>query len=300
MRCLIAVSDSETFAVAAQKLDLSEASLSQAAKELVALTGDIALFKRTRSGTVCSDKGRELARRFKLAHMETAFALQELAEARGIAQTQVRIGALPLAGTQLLGQTISAFCAQHPQVRFVLLQDLYEALLGKLRSGELDFIVGVVRNQVLFNDVIEEPLLVDPYVVAARVDHPLVAHPDISISDLMDWRWILPSQDSPRRLAFQNIADQSEVHPVIDVETSSLRHTRSILLQTDKLSLLTDSELKVEVEAGILARLPFEVPGESRVVGITTMVDHLATERQMEFLTSLRSLASELNGGRLL
>lgn len=300
MRCLIAAAESSSLSEAAQRLGLSEATLSKATKEIGAILGDATLFQRSRFGISCTPRGRELARRFKLARVEIDDAFEDLAELRGLAQGRIAIGALPLAGAQLLSKSITAFSEMYPQARFLVLQDLYDSLLAKLRAGELDFIVGVLWPQNPADDVAQEPLLTDPYVVAARQGHPLARLKEVSVDQLMARRWVLPSSDSPRRLAFSRIAGLGQPAPIVDIETSSLRHTRSILLQSDRMTLLTESELMAEVEAGTLSGIAFPVPGERRIVGITAMADRLQTRLQTDFLALLRQMASYLgeHGGQ--
>jgi LysR family transcriptional regulator, regulator for genes of the gallate degradation pathway len=294
IRCLIAISEAESFAQAAQTIEISETTLSRAARDLQSILKTPALFRRTAASVTCSPAGRELARRFKLARREIELACEEIDAARGQARSHISLGVLPLGGTQITGNAVSEFCRNHPDVRFELIEGLYDALLGMLRSGSIDFIIGMLRNPAPENDVVEEFLLADPYVVAVRYGHPLARKDSVSLEDLGDCGWILPKGDTPRRRAFEKAFSDLPHLPMVDIETSSTRHIRTILLQSDRATILTRVEMLAEKGADGLTSIALELPratGKERILGTTRLLDQLRTPYQSEFLDLLRRIA---------
>ncbi|SDK25761.1 regulatory helix-turn-helix protein, lysR family [Aliiruegeria lutimaris] len=294
IRCLIAISEAESFAQAAQAINLSETTLSRSARDLQGTLKSPALFRRTATSMTCSLAGRELARRFKLARREISLACEEIDASRGHARSRISLGVLPLGGTSITGHAVSEFCRRHPDVRFELVEGHYDVLLGMLRSASIDFIIGMLRNPAPESDVVEEYLLADPYVVAVRKTHPLADKTDVSKEALAECRWILPKGDTPRRRAFEKAFSNLSELPTVDIETSSTRHIRTILRQSDRASILTRVEMLAESGAEGLVGIPLALPratGKERIIGTTRLLDQLRTPYQTEFLDLLRDIA---------
>lgn len=70
----------------------------------------------------------------------------DLAARRGVLEGTVRIGALPLSRTRLLPSAIAAFLAQHPGITLMTNESPYESLVADMRAGNIDFIIGALRQ----------------------------------------------------------------------------------------------------------------------------------------------------------
>jgi DNA-binding transcriptional LysR family regulator len=221
---------------------------------------------------------------------EIRYGEEELAAARGEMHGSVRIGILPLGASQLLSRALSRLADDYPLMRATILESPYEALYAWLTSGHIDMIIGTLRPMTPGPEVIEYPLFNDPYCLVARRDHPLAGRTSIAYADLEPFEWIMPRADTPRRQALESLLARFKA-PRLSIETSSMVTTRDLLMNSDRITLLSKDQIQFEEQLGILRSLPLELPSSRRTIGYTTRSDWLPTELQRAFIGRLEELA---------
>jgi LysR family transcriptional regulator of gallate degradation len=289
IRTLIAVSENNSFGAAARALKISEPSLHRAAKSLERELRR-RLYQRTSRGVTTNSQGAEIARRLQIALRELAYGVEELQAARGNVVSRVIVGNIPHSGIQVLSSAIKEFFAQYPTASVQIVDGHYEALLDDLRAGKLDLVFGVLRRPAWADDVSEEVLFKNPYVVVGRVGHPLSLSKTLSPRELARYDWIMPGPMTPRQQAFQRIFARLPALPKISVETTSLQIYRDLLATTDRLTLMSTLEAQLN-ERPKLAVLPFRSPELRRSDGLATRVDWQPTHIHLHFLKVLRAQA---------
>ncbi len=289
IRTLIAVSENNSFGAAARALKISEPSLHRAAKSLERELRR-RLYQRTSRGVTTNSQGAEIARRLQIALRELAYGVEELQAARGNVVSRVIVGNIPHSGIQVLSSAIKEFFAQYPTASVQIVDGHYEALLDDLRAGKLDLVFGVLRRPAWADDVSEEVLFKNPYVVVGRVGHPLSLSKTLSPRELARYDWIMPGPMTPRQQAFQRIFARLPALPKISVETTSLQIYRDLLATTDRLTLMSTLEAQLN-ERPKLAVLPFRSPELRRSDGLATRVDWQPTDIHRHFLKVLRAQA---------
>jgi LysR family transcriptional regulator, regulator for genes of the gallate degradation pathway len=285
-RGLIAIEEAGSFRGAARSLGLSEASLHRAARQLERNFGR-PIFRHTASGITTTAVGSELARRLRLIHGQVEVMVEEVHRHARPERCRIVVGTLLLDPTELLASTINELTRIHPGVSVEIVSGSYEALLKKLCSGSIDFMIGILKRPDRVANVTEEPLFRDHYCVVAGRNHPLVGRLSVTLDDLGSYDWILPHRSSPRRMAFEQLFD-GQVPPTTSIETYSLSTIRIVLAGSDRLTLLTQSEMLGEKRIGLLAALPFSVLGDGPATGITMRKDFSPTAVQAKFLALLR------------
>jgi LysR family transcriptional regulator of gallate degradation len=289
IRSLIAVSENNSFVSAARTLKISEPSLHRAAKGLERELRR-RLYHRTSRGVTTNAPGAEIARRFQIALRELAYGVEELQAARGNVVSRVIVGNIPHSGIQILSSAIKEFFAQYPTASVQIVDGSYEALLDDLRAGKLDLLFGVLRRPAWADDVSEEVLFRNPYVVVGRAGHPLSRSKRLGVRELARYDWIMPGPMTPRQQAFRRIFARLPVLPKISVETTSLQIYRDLLATTDRLTLMSTLEAQLN-ERAKLAVLPFRSPELRRSDGLATRADWQPTHIHRHFLRVLRAHA---------
>jgi LysR family transcriptional regulator, regulator for genes of the gallate degradation pathway len=297
IRSLIAVSENSSFDAAARSLSISEPSLHRAAKSLERELRR-RLYQRTSRGMTTTPLGTEIARRFQIALRELAYGLEELQAARGNIITRIVIGNIPHSGTQVLSSAVKDFIRTYPTAAVRIVDGHYEELLDDLRVGKIDFLFGVLRRPDWADDVAEEELFTDRYVVVARTDHPLRRGKTLRLRDLARYDWIMPGPLTPRHQAFRRMFVGLPALPKISVETTSLQIYRDLLATTDQLTLMSALEAQLN-EPSKLAVLPFRSSELRRCDGIAMRADWRPTDIHRHFLNVLRAEAGDaIRGGR--
>jgi hypothetical protein len=90
----------------------------------------------------------------------------------------------------------------------------------------------VLRRPAWAQDVAEEALFKNPYVVVARTGHPLSGSKVLGLRELSRYDWIMPGPLTPRQQAFRRLFADLPALPKISVETTSLQIHRDLLATT--------------------------------------------------------------------
>ena len=200
IRSLISIAENGSFAQAARALGGSQGTLSRAARDL---ERDLRkpLYRRTASGIAATPAGTEFARKLKLAIREIEWGIEELESARGSLRGQVVIGAMQLAGSFLLASVLNEFISAYPHANVRISNGSSGAMLHSLRGGDVDFVIGLLRDPVP-DDLVEEPLAEAPYVIVARHGHPIFAKRKVALGDLSTYDWVVGTPGACRRVCF--------------------------------------------------------------------------------------------------
>lgn len=286
LRALVAVANIGNFTLAARNSGISQPALHRAARDLERLSG-IGLFKKTSQGIELTRPAVALAQHGKLAIAELEQAFAEIDEWRGLDTGRIVVGTMPLARTFLLPRAINAFLIERPDVSVSIVDGTYNTLLSGLRNGDIDLLVGALRDPLPIDDVAQEHLFDDPLAVVARAGHPLDGKTGLKRDDLLQFPWIVPRQGTPTRQHFRSILTKDDdVFGMI--ETSSLSLIRSLLAESDRLTLISAHQVRHEIELGLLVRLDFPLSGTERPIGFTTRAEWRPTETQRDFVDRLR------------
>ena len=283
IRSLTAIVENGSFAQAARALGISQATLSRAARDL---ERDLRkpLYHRTASGIAATPPAAEFARRLKLAAREIEWGIEELDSAKGSLRGQIVIGAMQLAGSFLLASVLNEFISTYPHANVRISNGSSGAMLRSLRGGDVDFVIGLLRDPVP-EGLIEEPLAEAPYVIVARRGHPLFRKRKVLLDDLSDYDWVVGTPGACRRVCFDTLF-AGRRKPQARVETSSLPTIRLVLARSDCLTLLTSYELMYEDDA--LAAVPYGPIEPVPSIGVTMRDNWLPTQLQVNFLRLMR------------
>ncbi|MCK0745184.1 LysR family transcriptional regulator [Chromohalobacter nigrandesensis] len=274
---LVAIADLHNEPQAAQRLGLTQPAVSGNLRDLENLLG-VSLFLRTQRGMLATDCGALLIRYAKVALRELALVSDDLSAWQGEVRGRVVIGTLPLSSSLLVPQAVDALLRELPGLHVTILEGTYDALFESLRHGDIDILIGALRQAGTSEDTVQQRLFHDRLAVAVRRGHPLMQYASLSLSDLLDARWIAPRQGTPARVSFeQEFRSAGLAPPDVVVESGNLSTIRTLLLDSDRVTLVSPHQVFFEVQSGQLALLPIKLTGTLRPIGITTRVDDSPT-----------------------
>jgi LysR family transcriptional regulator of gallate degradation len=288
---LIAVVAHGGFAAAARATGVARPTLHRAARALERATG-VVLFERTSFGVQATREGERLARRAQLAYAEIAQARAEVAALTGAETGRTVIGVMPLARSVLVPKAVLEFAASYPSHAVALLDGTYESLLAALRSGAADVLVGALRDPAPADDVVEEPLFDDPLAIVVRARHPLAGRGAPGVAALAEYPWVAPRDGSPLRRQFGELFGRAGLPtPPNPIECNSLVAARALLLDSDRVMLLSAHQIQHELASGALVALPHPHGRVVRSIGLTFRTGWRPTAAQQELLRVLRDVA---------
>ena len=292
VRAFLALARSGSYAGAAEATGLSAASLHRAVADLAVALGTQLVDRRGRR-VLLTPQGERRARGFGLAMAELRSGLAEVAAWQGKAAGRIVVGAMPLSRARWLPETILRFHGAHPGVAIAVVEGSHAELAGPLRDGEIDLMLGALREGVVLEDLAQEPVFEDSPQLVMRSGHPLTQVADPVGARLADYPWVLPARGTPLRQYWEGMMRAAGAEPPeVGIECGSVLTVRQLLLGSDALTLLSPAQLAVELQAGVLASLPTPAPVRRRI-GITTREGWQPTGPQAAFLALLRRVAAE-------
>ena len=117
---------------------------------------------------------------------------------------------------------------------------------------------------------------------------------NLSLQQLLRYGWILPLSETPARHLFdQYLARHGAPVPSQIVETSSISTIRGLLLESDRVALLSRHQAFYDEQAGLLVALPIRLEGTWRPIGITTRAHTTPSPAARLFIDCLRRLAAK-------
>ncbi|MCU4653716.1 LysR family transcriptional regulator [Roseibacterium sp. SDUM158016] len=294
LQALVAVAEAQNFTLAARNLGLAQPTVHRAVTQLEQEAAR-ALFERTSFGVVPTRACVALVRATRLAFSEVGQAEADLAEFDGREAGSVVIGALPLSRTVILPEALARFREQRPKQRVTVIDGPYDEMLGGLRRGEIDVIVGALRDPAPVSDIVQEPLFTDRLAVLARPGHPLAGSGTVPLETLMRFAWAVPRPGTPSRAQFDALFESRGLAlPDSIVECGSILLMRELLARSDLLGCISGHQSAAEVGNGLVVRLQTEADWPGRAIGMTTRAGWIPTAAQGLMLDTIRAIASRL------
>ncbi|MBB3646281.1 DNA-binding transcriptional LysR family regulator [Rhizobium sp. BK619] len=288
LQALIAVREAENFTLAARRLGLAQPTVHRAVTQLEEEAAR-PLFERTSYGIVATRAAGTLAQAARLAFAELAQAEVDLAETLSEEAGSIVVGAMPLSRSFVLPRAIAEFRKLRPNTPIHILEGPYADLLAGLRRGEIDFLIGALREPAPIGDVEQRFLFTDTLVVVAGSNHPLTARSTVSVEELAAYPWIVGQRGTPIRRHFDALFEGLERRPASIVESSSLILMRELLNGTDHLGCISYLQAQAELSRGLLKALPLDLGHTARPIGLTLRVNWMPTRAQEQFLQFVSS-----------
>ncbi|MCK9512254.1 MAG: LysR family transcriptional regulator [Pigmentiphaga sp.] len=257
---------------AAAMLGISQPAISQAVRQLQHQAG-VPVLARGRRSLQLSDPGEVLLRRARLAWSEFRMAAEDWASRHGSLTGRLVVGTLPLSSGGLVPLSIDRLLVRHPEASVTVVDGTYDTLLRQLRHAEVDVIVGALREPPPLPDICQEALFEDRLQVVARSRHPALAAAPRSLAELKTANWIVPLAGTPWRAAFERAFRAEGLAPPADrLSANSGAVIRTLLLETDRLALISPSLVQRELDTGALRRIEMTVRDTTRMIGTARRV----------------------------
>lgn len=253
LQLFLAMAERLNLSHAAEAMSMTQPGLSKSMQRLQLELGT-KLYHRRGRGIELTKSGRALLRHAKLIEAQLADARSEVVGIAGGKTGHARIGAGPSWLSRHLPELIARMIAQHPNVRFTVDTGFPDRLIGRLRLGELDIVVGALPENRVDPDLRFMRLSSDIIRVVGRKDHPLARKRDRSLADYAAHYWILPGrQELVRQRLIRAFVQAGMPEPTIAVETDSLSLKLAALRMTDCLGLTTTQILTQQEADGVVA-----------------------------------------------
>lgn len=289
LRLVEVISREGSLVRAAQSMNMTQSAVTKALQELEAAVG-VQLFDRTNRGALPTPFGEALAAHARVVMTQIRHATQELAELKDGSGGTVAVGTLLSASVQLLPQAIAKVQRDRPNLRVRIFEGTNESLMPLLRRGDLDMVVGRLPEFRERQGIRQEILFEDDARVVVGPAHPLAGASGLTLRDLLDWPWILPSQDTNLRSQIDNAFREEGCEPPTgSVESVSILVTRALLMTGPYVAVWPTQLAGTEAAMGSVDVLPLPLLSTARSVGLSVRAEGRMSPAAKVMIEALRA-----------
>lgn len=277
---------------AAKAANLTQPGASRLLSELEHALG-IALFERLPRGITPTLYGKIMIRRAGAALAEMDAAHQEVMELQSGDRGRVTLGSVLTPAASLVPEAVNLLKTRHPGIHVTLVVETSKLLVERLRTGELDLLVGRILDPGAAAELDFEPVADEPHQLIARAGHPWALRTELGMAEIAQARWILPPAHSMLRDRLMMwFLSHGLDQPRDTIETMSLAALPGLLTGSDAVVALPPELVRCHLDAGLLTVLPVELGLRADVYGIVTRKNHQLSPGAEAMLEALRSLVA--------
>jgi len=290
MRCFFEVARQKNAARAAKKLNMEQSDLLCAIESLETAIGT-RLVDLERSGSPLTEAG-ETFHRYAAPGVAQVDHATSLLKTRDSKSNHIMLGALPNISERLLPRIIARYKSEYPEVTVSIVPGINKDLLGRLRDGELNLVLGILADADALRGLHFERLYAEPIVFVTRCDHPLAKWHVFDYTELTRYPVSLPHADTVVRVeADRYLAARCLTGFVDRIETASYEFARAYAQECDCILIAPLGAVQSDIDRGCLVRLPVGDDQLSCPVGITTDPSRQRTKAQKELLGMIREVS---------
>jgi LysR family transcriptional regulator, hydrogen peroxide-inducible genes activator len=265
LRYLVALADTRHFGRAAQRCHVSQPTLSAQLKKLENYLG-VQLIERHPRRVSLTETGAKivpLARRM----------IEESDEIISLARNEhdplagrLNVALIPTIGPYLLPLVTRRLRKQLPRLKLMLYEYQTQALVEKLRAGDVD--VGVLALPVPLEGLDSRELYVEPFTLAVPNTSPIAKKAHVKLEDIADETLLLLEDGHCLRDQALDVCSRIDVRESDDYRATSLETLRQMVAAGLGVTLLPELATRGPFGSGQgLAVKSFSKPVPSRTVG---------------------------------
>ncbi|AZC36700.1 LysR family transcriptional regulator [Pseudomonas chlororaphis] len=219
IRAFLAVAQSLSFAVACERLHLSQSALSLTIKALEDGLGG-RLFSRNTRNVALTPEGEALVPLARRLIADWDNAEDELRQRFTLQRGRVTLAAMPSFAGNLLPPILKTFRARYPQVNVTVNDVINEQVLEMVRDRQVE--LGVVFEPQQSASLQFTPLYIDRFVAVVPSDSPLADLKDIDWQSLLEQPFITLQRPSTVRVMLEEHLRARDMKLPVEFESHQL------------------------------------------------------------------------------
>lgn len=287
---ILAVDDKRTLRAAASQLGLTQPAATKMLHELEYALGQ-PLFERVGRGLRLNPAGARVTGHFRSIRGSMEALNRELGELRLGSAGRLSVGSIMAASPGRLTEALIALKSEYPMLAMDIAVDTSDRLLGQLREGVLDVVIGRLTGEAgiacTFTAIADEGL-----AVVAGLEHPLAKKRSLDFVALLAYPWILQPHGSPMRDVIER---EFRTHhaplPKGLIETGSILTTINLVRESEMIAVVPQTVARRDARHGVLRILPYRFKHQLEAYGSLTPKDRPLSVPTARFLQLLHRKA---------
>lgn len=217
-RYFAALAEQLNFTRAAQKVHVTQSTLSQQIKQLETEIG-CRLFSRIGKQVVMTEAGEQLLPKIKRALLDIEDGIRSLQGTAPPLSGALRLGVTHTFNIGLIPDCLAVFLREHPAVRVTIRELPADTIAQAIRAGEMD--LGVTYRPRNGAGLSFQPLCHDEMVLVVPAGHPFAARKRVRMAELHRQRLILYTKDSATQQFLDEWFRSAGAEPIVAVEMNA-------------------------------------------------------------------------------
>ena len=277
LRLLAVLTECNSLRQAADIMSQTQPALTKSLQEIEEIIGE-PLFLRTPKGIQANMLGEVLTRYACLVYTDMDGMHKELNALKSGSIGKISIGGIQALSNTLLPQTIAVLKKEYPSLGITVEVETSDQLLKALEQDKLDVVIARIPEGCPDKALNFTALGAELIVPVARLGHPEMGNPNISLNALQKYCWVIQSQPAPLRVFFHQLfREQALASPTSTVETSSTLLSLALLKESDMVSLQPASLVDYYERIGLIGRLPIPISIKMNSYGLITRKNRIPT-----------------------
>ncbi|MHA9738381.1 LysR family transcriptional regulator [Robinsoniella peoriensis] len=287
LRIFVMVADCGTMSLAAEKMFLSQPTVSQAIRELEEHYGGL-LFERLSKHLYITDLGEKL-----LGYAREVLRQFDYLEEQMLSKKQMkllRVGTSMTVGTCLLPDMVQRFKKMQEDVDIFACVNNTKVIEQKLMDGELD--VALVEGQVKSPDLVVRPLIEDELVLVCANKHPFAGMKKLYFCQLGNQKFVMREKGSGTRELFEKDLEKHRVKVNVAWEVVGTEAIKHAIIKDNCLSVIAYRLIEKEVRSGEMYLFREDTNRWKRSFDLVYHKDKVINDGMNSFIDCLRFYGS--------
>ncbi|WP_425498743.1 pca operon transcription factor PcaQ [Pannonibacter anstelovis] len=293
IQCFLEVARRRSLVKAADALAITQPAVSKTLKELEEILG-VRLFERSRKGVELTQFGDVLLHYAGASLAALKQGLDSVAQARMSGDSFLNVGVLPSVAARIFPEAVQRFEAEAIGTVLTMETGPNRFLLGRLRVGELDLVVGRLSDPEQMQGLSFTHLYSESVSLVVRRGHPLLDELLADLARIADFTVLYPTREAIIRPYVERLMIANGVsHLPKRVETISDTFGRIYTLDSDAVWIISSGVVARDIANGDLVELPVKTAETLGPVGLTTRADTPPTPALILMQACLRFAAEK-------
>ena len=288
LKIFITVADYGKMSIAAEKLFISQPSVSQAIKEIEDYYG-VKLFERLSKKLYITENGELLLKYAR--HIVQSFDEME-ADLKNAGQNIcLRVGATVTVGTCMLDKIIAKYEKENSDISTKIVVNNTNVIEKMIVHSELD--IGIVEGKVDNKDLVKIPIYNDELVLVSGKNHDFYYKDEISIDELAGQNMISREEGSGARESFDEILDEHNIEVNLKWSSTNTEAIKNAVIGGQGLAVLSTLIIEDEIKNGTLHIVPIKVIDISREICVVYHKNKFISDHLNKLIDSAESFKKD-------
>lgn len=291
LRILISVVEAGSMHKAAERLAMSQPTVSRAIADLERAVG-VRLLDRTPQGIEATPFGRALIKRGVVMFDELRQGVRDIELLSDPSTGELRIGCSELMAAGPVSAVIGKLTRQHPRLVFHVLAGDTATLYRALTERSIELVISRVADALAEGHVEVGSLFDDAAIVVAGAQNPWTRRRKVQLAELVDEPWTLPPFDNEMGAIVLDAFRACRLAPPQTTVIAASTYMRSSLAAAGGfLTVMPEFALKLPGKFASLQALPVELPNSRRTIRFVSVKNRSLSPLAERFINNMRALA---------